>query len=52
MHVNVINVYGCEMIAEIRETVTDWHQYMTDVLTGARTAPAYLLEKVCKFIFY
>ncbi|XP_052781114.1 scm-like with four MBT domains protein 1 [Mya arenaria] len=30
---------------EIRDSVEDWHEYLKEVLTGARTAPPYLLEK-------
>lgn len=32
--------------ADIQDSVPDWHQFLTDALTGARTAPAYLFNKV------
>ncbi|KAH3892505.1 hypothetical protein DPMN_016623 [Dreissena polymorpha] len=30
---------------DIRDTVVDWHEFMKETLTGAQTAPAYLLNK-------
>jgi len=36
----------CIVCADIQDSVPDWHQFLTDALTGARTAPAYLFNKV------